>query len=123
MQTEIKTIKYGSDKNCPFKGSRCTQEKCALFARTSRKWDDGTRAIVEGCTIPMMWAELANQTQRIAMTQAEMGEVKNATVMQTLAMLKDETGRRELERIVDKKLPIGWRKDHDDEVLTPPKEL
>ena len=88
---------------CPYNGKACRKrwEKCAFKAVSDRTYDDGTRTMVYGCSQFMVVDEVICLTNRMAMVHKEMGETKNASLFQALAMLSDSPAvRAELEVVV-----------------------
>lgn len=99
-------------KKCPFSLFEDCREDCELYDEVTRSYDSGRLQgetfIMKGCSIKMMWLELANQTQRLSMLQKEAGETKSAAVLQSIAMVgtADQAIRAsaEVQRMAKRKL-------------------
>lgn len=88
---------------CPYNGKSCKKrwERCALKAVSDRTYDNGERVVVYGCSQWMMMDEVIALTNRMAMVHKEVGETKNASVFQAMAILTDgSSAREELLKIV-----------------------
>lgn len=76
---------------CPFTGLKkeCSAD-CALFHEVVRVFENGHQEIYKGCVFVLDHEERRNQTQRLAMMQAEAGECKQITLFGELARLTDD---------------------------------
>ena len=110
-------------KKCPFTQFKkeCTSE-CALYQEVVRIFDDGKTGIAKGCIFILDHEERRNQTERIAMLQAEMGVTKNAMIFQAMAIVDPhaniDMAREEIARIAIKNVPqlIEGKKDGDETI-------
>ncbi len=91
---------------CPFTGlkKKCDPE-CELYKEVIRVYEDGKQEIIKGCVFVLDHEERRNQTQRMAMVQAEMGETKSATIFGGLAALGNREGVQKLIKLAVKTDP------------------
>lgn len=89
-------------RKCPFAKFKECRTDCELYREEGRVDDvTGQHQLVKGCALAMLADHMINANKRAAMTQAEMGEVKNAAVFHALAALTDAAeAKDELKRIV-----------------------
>lgn len=88
---------------CPYSGKTCKKrwDRCALKSVSDRTYDNGERVVVYGCSQFMVVDEILCLSNRMAMMQKEVGEVKNASVFQAMAALTDgDAARNDLLKIV-----------------------
>ena len=87
---------------CPFAKFKECRSDCALYREEGRTNDvTGEHNLVKGCSLSMLADHMINANKRAAMTQAEMGEVKNAAVFQALATLTEAAeAKDELKRVI-----------------------
>ena len=101
-------------KKCPFTWLEkdCTPE-CALYMEVIRILDVTKKEeIVKGCVFVLDHDERRNQTQRLAMMQAEVGEQKQASIFLGAAIASRSPEHRtkailEMERLAAGTLPQG----------------
>jgi hypothetical protein len=100
---------------CPFTGlkKKCDPE-CELYKEVIRVYEDGKQEIVKGCVFVLDHEERRNQTQRIAMMQAEVGETKNATLFGALAGLGESKAADQIIKMAIKADPLAL-KESDNE--------
>lgn len=92
-------------KKCPFnKFKLCIGEDCELYREEGRVKDQtNEHVMVKGCALSFAPDHSWNLTRKISMLQSEMGEVKNAAVLQALATLTDAPeAKNALRRMVKK---------------------
>lgn len=89
-------------KACPFSKFKSCRSDCELYREEGRVDDvTGQHQLVKGCALAMLADHMINANKRAAMTQAEMGEIKNAAVFQALATLTDAAeAKDELKRVI-----------------------
>lgn len=89
---------------CPFTAlKKDCQPDCALFMEVVRCYDDGGEQIVKACVFVLDHDERRNQTQRLAMMQAEAGECKQITLFDSMVRLNnDPRALTELGKIINK---------------------
>jgi len=87
---------------CPFRNFKDCSPKC-VFCRKGVRYNEKTHETfpVEDCAINIIADNLETLHQRAFAVQKEMGETKNATVFQAMAILADSAqAREELKRII-----------------------
>ena len=88
---------------CPYTGfKKVCNPDCELFIEVPKMFEAGGTVIFKGCVHRLTYLETMNQTQRLAMMQAEVGETKNATIVQTAAicqLIGDESNAENIRKI------------------------
>jgi hypothetical protein len=87
------------EKDCPK-----SEKECQLWHKVIRCYDNGGQKIEENCVFILDHEERRNQTQRMAMLQAETGEVKNATIFQAAMLAEIPEAKNELFKITKRQM-------------------
>ena len=95
------------NRTCPYFKKQCKKfwEDCAFAIEKTREYNDGRQVVVKVCAIWFQADEMENHSLRLAMLQKEMGQTKNATVFQSMALLADSAkAKYELQKIIGKNM-------------------